>query len=148
MSGQSLLDRPVEVSPACVAENGDWQRPGSLQAQQPLLPVSKQAGDTKSPVAPHKQLNDSVVSPQIAKVMLSENFGSQSSEWSQTSTSTVTGIKVSYDMTPFSSTLSSLCPICRICQLPNEKNNILITPCRCDGSLKHVHGTCLRVSDC
>lgn len=58
----------------------------------------------------------------------------------------VHGCKISYEMTPFSSTLSALHPMCRICQNPSEKKNVLITPCRCDGSLKHVHGTCLRVS--
>lgn len=52
---------------------------------------------------------------------------------------------VSYELTPFSSTLSSLHPICRICQCPAEVNNVLISPCRCSGSLKFIHGTCLRV---
>lgn len=53
---------------------------------------------------------------------------------------------ISYEPTPFSSTLSSLSPLCRICQCPSEAENILITPCRCDGSLKHIHATCLLVS--
>lgn len=74
----------------------------------------------------------------------SETFGSQCSTLSQQSS--VPSVKVSYDLTPFSSTQSSLFPLCRICQLPHDKDNILITPCKCNGTLKHVHGTCLRVS--
>lgn len=69
------------------------------------------------------------------------SFGSQCSK----ENASLVSIKISYDMTPYASTLSALHPICRICQNPNEKNNILISPCRCDGTLKHVHGTCLRV---
>lgn len=56
------------------------------------------------------------------------------------------GVTVSYELTPFSSTISSLCPICRICQCPGDAKNVLISPCRCSGSLKFIHGTCLRVS--
>lgn len=52
----------------------------------------------------------------------------------------------SYEQTPFSSTMSSLAPICRICQATGEPDNVLIYPCRCDGSMKYIHGTCLRVS--
>lgn len=62
-------------------------------------------------------------------------------------TPALAGVHISYEMTPFSSTLSSLHPVCRICQTATEKNNILLSPCRCDGTLKYVHGTCLRVSD-
>ena len=70
-----------------------------------------------------------------------EDSGHKSSE----NAVSLTGVKISYDITPFSSTLSSLYPVCRICQNPAEKKNALLTPCRCDGSLKYVHGTCLRV---
>lgn len=71
-------------------------------------------------------------------------FGSNCSSWSQQTSSA--SVKVSYELTPFSSTQSSLFPVCRICHLPHEKSNVLISPCRCNGSVKHVHGTCLRVS--
>ncbi|KRX21171.1 E3 ubiquitin-protein ligase MARCH1, partial [Trichinella nelsoni] len=33
--------------------------------------------------------------------------------------------------------------LCRICHLPAARGNPLITPCRCSGSLRHVHKTCL-----
>lgn len=61
------------------------------------------------------------------------------------STSLIPGMTINYELTPFSSTLSSLNPLCRICQCSAETHNVLITPCRCDGSLKHVHATCLLV---
>jgi hypothetical protein len=36
--------------------------------------------------------------------------------------------------------------LCRICHLPAEKNtDPLISPCRCNGSMKHVHRSCLVV---
>jgi len=41
-----------------------------------------------------------------------------------------------------SSTMSM--PVCRICQLPSmEPNNMLISPCRCLGSIRYVHNNCL-----
>ena len=44
-----------------------------------------------------------------------------------------------------SSTMSM--PVCRICQLPSmEPNNMLISPCRCLGSIRYVHNNCLLVS--
>ena len=78
---------------------------------------------------------------------LETNFGSHHSVASSLSQAPADlyQYKISYEMTPYSSTLSSLHPVCRICQNPSEKRNVLITPCRCDGTLKHVHGTCLRV---
>lgn len=42
-----------------------------------------------------------------------------------------------------SSSTSSM-PICRICQLPSmEPHNSLISPCRCLGSIRYVHNSCL-----
>ncbi|XP_059145105.1 E3 ubiquitin-protein ligase MARCHF9-like [Physella acuta] len=32
---------------------------------------------------------------------------------------------------------------CRICQVPGEKDDILVSPCRCSGTLKYVHYFCL-----
>ncbi|XP_067945530.1 E3 ubiquitin-protein ligase MARCHF8-like [Watersipora subatra] len=58
-------------------------------------------------------------------------------------TFTFNNVSVNYELTPFSSTLSSLTPLCRICQCPAETDLPLITPCRCDGSLKHIHASCL-----
>ena len=46
-----------------------------------------------------------------------------------------------------SETNSSLMPICRICHMPEDETEILISPCRCSGSLKFIHNTCLMVSD-
>ncbi|XP_014668661.1 PREDICTED: uncharacterized protein LOC106809936 [Priapulus caudatus] len=34
-------------------------------------------------------------------------------------------------------------PICRICLFPGDDREALITPCRCSGTMKHVHYTCL-----
>lgn len=37
--------------------------------------------------------------------------------------------------------------ICKIClseEEPTEPNNPLITPCKCGGSMKHIHVNCLR----
>jgi len=43
-----------------------------------------------------------------------------------------------------SSSTSSM-PICRICQLPGmEPSNPLLSPCRCLGSIRYVHGPCLK----
>lgn len=62
------------------------------------------------------------------------------------STNLLPSMAVNYELTPFSSTLSSLSPMCRICQCAStETDNTLISPCRCDGSLKHIHPTCLLV---
>lgn len=45
-----------------------------------------------------------------------------------------------------SETNSALLPICRICHMPEDDKEILISPCRCAGSLKFIHNTCLMVS--
>ncbi|XP_067936311.1 E3 ubiquitin-protein ligase MARCHF8-like [Watersipora subatra] len=82
--------------------------------------------------------------PMLSHSLLTDDESEHSSPSSSDEALSLPGIKISYDLTPFSSTLSSLHPVCRICQNPAEKNNALLTPCRCDGSLKYVHGTCLR----
>lgn len=92
--------------------------------------------EAEMPSPPH---TDSLSSSDSESV--SDNFGSQTS-----SLATPASIKISYDMTPYSSTMSSLHPLCRICHNSGEKTDILITPCRCVGTLHHVHGTCLRVT--
>lgn len=48
-----------------------------------------------------------------------------------------------------SETSSSLLPICRICHMPGEledEREMLISPCRCAGTLQFIHNTCLQVS--
>lgn len=35
--------------------------------------------------------------------------------------------------------------LCRICHCPSSLNDNLISPCRCSGSLKYVHMSCLLV---
>ena len=57
---------------------------------------------------------------------------------------------------PVSETGTDLLNLCRICQLPGEgegyysgksaAGDILFSPCRCSGSLKYVHYSCLLVS--
>ncbi|KAK2145634.1 hypothetical protein LSH36_667g00021 [Paralvinella palmiformis] len=42
-----------------------------------------------------------------------------------------------------SDTNSALLPICRICHLPEDGGDILISPCRCAGTLQFIHNTCL-----
>ena len=44
-----------------------------------------------------------------------------------------------------SDTNSALLPICRICHLPEDGGDILISPCRCAGTLQFIHNTCLMV---
>ena len=39
-------------------------------------------------------------------------------------------------------------PICRICHMPgDDESEILITPCRCAGTVQYIHNTCLAVSN-
>ncbi len=45
-----------------------------------------------------------------------------------------------------SETNSSLFPICRICHMPEDESDMLISPCRCAGTLQFIHGACLMVS--
>lgn len=118
----------------------------------PLLPVNQVFGGIPySPSTGSFRLSDAV------SVFSGEEIAQRrealrlfSSQLSMTSSLTrsvsrIPPVTITYDMTPFSSTLSSLSPSCRICQCHNDMNNVLITPCRCDGSLKYIHGTCLRV---
>ena len=35
---------------------------------------------------------------------------------------------------------------CRICQMQGDDRDPLFSPCRCSGSLRYVHGSCLKVS--
>jgi hypothetical protein len=44
-----------------------------------------------------------------------------------------------------SDTASAIVPICRICHQPGEGLDILISPCRCAGTLQFIHNTCLMV---
>lgn len=41
---------------------------------------------------------------------------------------------------------TDLLPICRICQLPGDKEDSLFSPCRCSGSVRYIHQSCLKVS--
>lgn len=41
---------------------------------------------------------------------------------------------------------TDLLPICRVCQLPGDYQDPLFTPCRCSGTLRFIHYTCLKVS--
>ena len=45
-----------------------------------------------------------------------------------------------------SETNSALLSICRICHMPGSETEILISPCRCAGTLEFIHNTCLMVS--
>ena len=38
--------------------------------------------------------------------------------------------------------------ICRICQMPGDEKEPLISPCRCSGSLRYIHFSCLKVRFC
>jgi len=42
-----------------------------------------------------------------------------------------------------SETASALLAICRICHQPGDEYDILISPCRCAGTLQFIHNTCL-----
>ena len=47
-----------------------------------------------------------------------------------------------------SETSSAVLPICRICHMPSEledEQEMLISPCRCAGTLQFIHNTCLQV---
>ncbi|XP_064626161.1 E3 ubiquitin-protein ligase MARCHF4-like isoform X2 [Lineus longissimus] len=44
---------------------------------------------------------------------------------------------------PESENASIIFPICRICHQPGEEHEILISPCRCAGSLQYIHNNCL-----
>ena len=35
---------------------------------------------------------------------------------------------------------------CRICQMQGDDRDPLFSPCRCSGSLRYIHGSCLKVS--
>lgn len=43
---------------------------------------------------------------------------------------------------------TDLLPICRICQLPGDMVDPLFSPCRCSGSLRFIHYSCLKVRNC
>jgi hypothetical protein len=45
-----------------------------------------------------------------------------------------------------SDTGTDLLPVCRICQLPGDKEDFLFSPCRCSGTMMFVHYLCLLVS--
>lgn len=47
---------------------------------------------------------------------------------------------------PDSDTGTDLLPVCRICQLPGDKDDFLFSPCRCSGTMMFVHYLCLLVS--
>ncbi|KAK7100894.1 E3 ubiquitin-protein ligase MARCHF4-like [Littorina saxatilis] len=42
-----------------------------------------------------------------------------------------------------SDTGTDLLPVCRICQLPGDKEDFLFSPCRCSGTMMFVHYLCL-----
>ncbi|KAL8566782.1 hypothetical protein ACOMHN_005733 [Nucella lapillus] len=44
---------------------------------------------------------------------------------------------------PDSDAGTDLLPVCRICQLPGDKEDFLFSPCRCCGTMKFVHYLCL-----
>lgn len=44
---------------------------------------------------------------------------------------------------PESDAGTDLLPVCRICQLPGDKEDFLFSPCRCSGTMMFVHYLCL-----
>ena len=48
---------------------------------------------------------------------------------------------------PDSDAGTDLLPVCRICQLPGDKEDFLFSPCRCSGTMMFVHYLCLLVSE-
>ena len=39
---------------------------------------------------------------------------------------------------------SNITPICRICYEKDKKNDLLIIPCKCEGTIKFVHQSCIK----
>ena len=39
---------------------------------------------------------------------------------------------------------SNITPICRICYEKDKKNDLLIIPCKCEGTIKYVHQSCIK----
>ena len=39
---------------------------------------------------------------------------------------------------------SNIIPICRICYEKDKKNDLLIIPCKCEGTIKYVHQSCIK----
>ena len=54
-------------------------------------------------------------------------------------------LQVKYQF-PDSDATSTMMEICRICHMPGDLEEILISPCRCAGTLQYIHHTCLMVS--
>ena len=50
-----------------------------------------------------------------------------------------------YSSLTMSDTGTDMCSICRICQMPETNKDPLIAPCRCAGSMRFVHTSCLKV---
>ena len=46
-----------------------------------------------------------------------------------------------------SDSASVIIPFCRICHMAGDDTEILITPCRCAGTLQFIHDKCLQVRD-
>ncbi|WAR22988.1 MARH1-like protein [Mya arenaria] len=49
-----------------------------------------------------------------------------------------------YSSLTMSDTGTDLWLICRICQMPDCEKDPLITPCRCSGSMRYIHTSCLK----
>ena len=100
---------------------GDFNKPGTI-IPDIRLPMLDTTSDTNSMVLP---------GPSTPMLLPKSETGSM--------------LQVLPGMDAKSETASFL-PICRICHNPDDENEILISPCRCSGTMQYIHDTCLMVS--
>ena len=56
-------------------------------------------------------------------------------------------IRCNYDSkSNLSETGSAVYSICRICHMPEDESEMLISPCRCAGTMQFIHNACLQVT--
>ena len=128
------------LSPSTLTDNSNQPSPSPMGSSRKINSGGLRLSDSVSVVSAEE-----ILQRREALKLFSSQLSMASTLATGRSASVLQGVSINYELTPFSSTLSSLNPLCRICQCPAEANNVLITPCRCDGSLKHIHATCLLV---
>ena len=128
-----------------------------VEAKKPFAVQNQSSNDAEEPIVqqfPIDQVTQQTVAlpPQSSAIQLGDvRTEIEAFEFDPTATSTLLphntlNLPSLLDSkSSLSDSSSAIIAICRICHMPGEEDEILITPCRCAGTLQFIHNTCLQV---
>ncbi|XP_046361614.1 E3 ubiquitin-protein ligase MARCHF4-like [Haliotis rufescens] len=132
-----------ETEPLCDTDT-DCTHSCASSSQGSPLPCKKFLAEQMGMGSPESCITNPVMEPLPLKKYLSTELGCGDEDCqSCLSSNNTTPLPYRKFKPPESDAGTDLLPVCRICQLPGDDDEILFSPCRCSGSLRYVHYHCL-----